>query len=178
MAAESAVPASNPNAAMPKDRRNACRSLSRSSCTSTARSSSRFSPMVASRRAKCFDVVPSCRKLTVNSPIIRSIAVAGTTAGDEVTENRPDTDTDGDGLVRMLMHGLIGDLRTGDRLVANIGRDVFGAVQRGGEAFAGVPDFFSGHVGRGGEESAGVLGELPDVIAGCLCFFVHILAFF
>src|SRR5450631_2421632 len=173
IAAVSVTPASRPNAATPSAKRKACRIRSRSSCTSTASNSSRFSPMVASRRTNFFEVVASWPRLTVDSSIMKSIAFAGAAACDQITDDRPDADADGDGLIRIFADGLVGDLGTGDGLVADIGRDVFGAVQCGGETLAGLPDFFAGHVGGGGQEFARVFGERAEVVTDGLGFFVH-----
>jgi len=78
----------------------------------------------------------------------------------------------------MFMHGFVGRLGPGNRLVADTARDFLGAIQRGGETFAGFAHFFTGHVGGGDHQCAGVLGQLSNVIADCLCFFVHVFLFF
>ena len=103
----------------------------------------------------------------------KSVAITGTTAGDEKSENRANPNPDGDGLIGMLMHGSVSGFRAGDRLGADGARDFLGALQRGGEALAGLADFFSGHVSGGGHQRVRVLGQLSDVILNCFCFFIH-----
>lgn len=75
------------------------------------------------------------------------------------------------------MHRFISNLRPGNRLVTDIAGDFPSAFKGGGKAFAGFANFFPGHVGGGGEKGAGVLGELADIMAGGVCFFVHIFDF-
>src|ERR1039457_482673 len=110
MAAVSVRLASKPNAATARAKRKACRRRSRSSCTSTVNSSSRFSPMVNNRCAKCFEVVASCLKLTVDSSITKSIAVAGAPARDEIADEHADTESDANGLIKMFKQGFLGRL--------------------------------------------------------------------
>jgi hypothetical protein len=117
------------------------------------------------------------RGIAVDSSIRKSIPVAGTPASDEKPENCPDADPDGDGLIRMLMHGCVSGFRAGNRLVTDIACNFLGAFQRGGETLARFPDFFAGHVSGGGHQRVRVLGQLSDVIPNCLCFFVHIFLF-
>src|ERR1035441_5269708 len=178
MAAVSVTPASSPNAATPRASRKACRRRSRSSCTSIARRSSRFSPIVNSRPANRLEFAASCLRLPVTAvSILWPVAVAGTPAREEITNERPDPDPDGDGLVGMLMHRLVGRFGAFDCFVADTARDFLGAFQRDGETFAGFADFFSRHVGGGGHQRACVFGQLSHVMAGCFRFFVHIFFF-
>src|SRR5438105_12388545 len=127
------------------------RRRSRSSCTSAISNSRRFSPMINSRRAKCFEVVAGCPKLAVLSSMPGSISVAGAPARDEVADERADTQADGDGWVGMIVHRLVGRLGALDRFVARTAIDLFAAFQCGGETFPGLADFFSGDVGGGGD---------------------------
>jgi hypothetical protein len=105
--------------------------------------------------------------------IRKSIAVAGTPAGDEKAENRANPNPDGDGLIGMLMHGGVSGFRAGDRLVTHGARNFLGSFQRSGKTLAGFPDFFPGHVSGRSHQSVRVLGQLFDVILNCLCFFIH-----
>src|SRR5208282_796184 len=178
MAAVSVRPASRPNTAAPRAKRNACRTRSRSSCTSTINNSSRFSPMINSRRAKRFDVSTSFPAPMAAGSITVSIAVAGASAGDEITGDGADTKGDRQGLIRMFTHGFIGGFGALDRLVLDPAKNLLAAFQRGGETFAGFADFFSGHVRRGRHQGARVFGERAHVTAGCLCLFVHMVLFF
>jgi hypothetical protein len=93
--------------------------------------------------------------------------------GDQITDDRTDPDSDGYGLVGMLMHGFIGNFRARDRFVPDLARNFPGAFQRGGETFAGFSDFFSGHIGGGGHQRLRVFGQLAGFITDCLCFSVH-----
>src|SRR5580658_11192738 len=154
MAAVSVRLASKPKTATPRAKRKASRRRSRPSCTSTINSSSRFSPIVNSRRARSFEVPASCFKLTVAVSILGSVTVAGTPARDEIAENRPDADADGDGLIGMLMHGLVHRLGALDRFVADASGHFLGFFQRGGETLAGFADFFSCHVCGGAHKGA------------------------
>ena len=107
-----------------------------------------------------------------------SVAIAGTAAGDEITDERPDPDPDGDGLIGMLMHGFIGCLGAFNRFVPDAPIDFLAALQCGGETLAGFPDFFAGDVGGGSEQGARIFGQLAHVIADCLCVFIHVVMFF
>jgi hypothetical protein len=109
---------------------------------------------------------------------MQSIAVAGTTAGQEITEDHPDPDADGDGLIRMLTHGFVGGFRAFDRFVTDTARDFLGAIQRGGKTFAGFRDFFSGHVSGGGHQGARIFGQLARLMTGFMCMFAHIFGAF
>jgi hypothetical protein len=106
------------------------------------------------------------RKLPVDSSITGSIPIAAATPGQKKAEDGPDSHSDGDGLVRMLMYGPI------DRFGPLHGF-VLGAFQRGGEALAGFPDFFSGYVGGGGHQSARVFRERAQVITCFTVMFIH-----
>src|SRR5579862_8661305 len=178
MAAVSVMPANRPNTATPRAKRNACRTRSRSSCTSTINNSSRFSPMINSRRAKRFDVSTRFPTPMAAGSITLSIAVAGTPAGDEITGDGADTEGNRQGLIRMFTHGFIGGFGTFDRLVLDPAQDLLAAFQRGGKTFAGFADFFSGHIRRGRHQGACIFGERAHVTAGCLCLFVHMVLFF
>jgi hypothetical protein len=79
--------------------------------------------------------------------------------------HRPNSDSNGDGLIRMLMHRLIDCFGSLDGLVLD-------AFQRGRETFAGFSDFFSGHVSGGGHQGARVFGQRAQVIF--MCMFCHI----
>jgi len=149
-----------------------------SSCTSTFNSSSRFSPMVNSRRAKRFEVVASFPKLAVDSAITTSIAFAGAPAGDKKADKRTDTEGDGHGLIGMLMHGFVSGFRGLDRLVTDTSRDFLGTFQRGGETLAGFPHFFSSHIGGGGHQCLRVFGQLTHVTITCMCLFFHFVSFY
>jgi len=58
------------------------------------------------------------------------IAVAGTPAANEITDQHSDADADGNRLIRILTDGLIGNLGSGNRLVTDVPRDFLGAFQR------------------------------------------------
>jgi hypothetical protein len=107
--------------------------------------------MVNSRRAKFFEVVASCLKVTMEVSMAQSVMVAVAPAGDQITDEHSDSDPDGDGLIRMFMHGGVGRFGAGDRLVTDPAADLFGAFERGGETLAGFADFFAGHVRGGGQ---------------------------
>ena len=91
----------------------------------------------------------------------------------EIADERTDADADADGLIGMLVHGLVRSFCAFDRFVADAARDFLGAFQSSGETLAGFPDFFSSHVGGGGHQRARIVGELAHVIADCLSLFVH-----
>jgi hypothetical protein len=103
-----------------------------------------------------------------------SITATGTPAGDEIADENPDADANGDSLIGILADLLVNDFRALDRFVADIARDFLSAFQCGGEALAGFVDFFSGHIGRSGHERARIFGERAHVIAGLIFLFVHI----
>src|ERR1035437_8274642 len=130
--------------------------------------------MVNNRRAKCFEVVASCLKLTVDSSITKAIAVVGARARDEIADEHAEPESDADGLIRMFTHGFVGGFCACDCPVKDIARDLLGAVPRDGETLAGCADFFSGHVGGGGHQGARIFGECAQIITGCLCWLVHI----
>ena len=77
---------------------------------------------------------------------MQSIAFVRTAAGEQKTEDRPDADADGDGLIGIFAHVLVHHFCAGDRLVADTAADFLGAFQRGGETLAGFADFFTGHM--------------------------------
>src|SRR3954462_7163342 len=79
----------------------------------------------------------------------RSI-VARTPPSGQVTDERAETEGDGNDLVRILAHGLVGGFGALHGLVANAAIDFFAVLQRGGEALAGLPDLFPGDIGGGG----------------------------
>jgi len=66
---------------------------------------------------------------------------------DKKAKNRTGSDANGDGLIRMLMDGLVGQLCTFDRLLANAATDFLAAFQCGSQAFAGFANFFASHIG-------------------------------
>ena len=165
--------ASKLNAAAPRVKRRARKRRSRSSCTSTVKSSSRFSLMASRRRARSFEAANGL-KLAVDSPRTLSIPVALASAGEEITENRSNSNADGDSLIGMLMDGLVCCLGALNRLVAGAGTDLLATFQRGGETLAGFRHFFAGDVNGGGHQRLRVFGQLTHVIADCFCFFVHI----
>jgi len=146
MAAVNAMPASKPNAATPRAKRNARIRCSPSSCTSVLKSSSLFSPMVNSRNAKFLERAASWLEAFRGFIHSESIPIAIAPAGDEKAEERSDTNPNGDGLIGMLMHGFVRCFGAGDRSVADATGDFLGAFQGGGETFAGFPDFFSRHI--------------------------------
>src|ERR1700690_3925683 len=146
MAAVSVRPASSPNAATPRARRKACRRRSRSSSTSTINNSSRFSPMINSRRAKRFDVSTSSPTLLAAGSITGLIVVARAPAGEEITGDGTDPEGDRQGLIGMFPHGFVGGFGAFDRLVLDPAQDLLAAFQRGGKTFARFADFFPGHV--------------------------------
>jgi hypothetical protein len=101
-------------------------------------------------RAKSFEAVTNGLKLADTCFLTGSTAVAATAPGEQIADERPDADADGDGLIGMLMHGLVGRLGTFDRLLADAPVDFLAAFQGGGQPLAGVADFFPGHIGGGG----------------------------
>jgi len=142
------------------------RTAAKPTCTSTVNNSSRFSPMVNSRFTKRFDEAPICPKLSVAVAVTGSVASAGASAADETAENHPDADANGDGLVGMLMHGLVSHLGAFDGFLANAAIDFLAAFQCGRETLAGFADFFSGHIGGGRHQGLRVFGERSHVTAG------------
>jgi hypothetical protein len=101
------------------------------------------------------------------------MAVAAAAARDEISDYRANPKGDGHGLIRMLMHRLVGDLRAFHRLFAHATAHFFGSLQRGGQAPAGFPDFFPGHIGGGRHQGAGIIGQLVHVTAPTLVWIVH-----
>src|ERR1043166_875908 len=99
--------------------------------------------------------------------------VARTLAREEKADERADPDGDADGLIRMLAHSFVRRPDAFDRLLADPAIEFLATFERHGEALAGIPDFFSGHVGRGGHQRPRVFGQPAEVLADCLCFFVH-----
>lgn len=143
-----------------------------SCCTSTVNSSSRFYPMIKSCRAICFEVAPNCLKLT--EPVSISLAVPGTLAQEEIADNRPDADAEGDGSIRVLMHRVVGGLGALDCPFADAAIDFLAAFQGNGKTLAGFLDFFSGHVGSGRHQGVCIFGECAQVIADCFCLCAHV----
>jgi hypothetical protein len=131
-------------------------------------------PLRAEKRPECGKKARAFKKS--ESCLFHAIlfAVAGTPAGEEITNNRPDTDTDGDGLIRMFMHSPIGRLGARHDFLPGSAIDFLAPFQGGGETTAGFPDFFSRHIGSGSHERAGVIGEFAHVLTARLCFFAHI----
>src|ERR1017187_9402150 len=112
------------------------------------------------------------------APSTISVAVAGAPAHGQIADERPHTEGNADGLIRIVTHGFVGSFRAFDRFVANTACDFLGAFQRGGETRAGFRDFFSGDVGGGGHQGARIFGEGAHVIVGCLCVLAHICCVF
>jgi hypothetical protein len=109
------------------------------------------------------------------------LAVPGSLAAalsQQVANHRTDTEGDANGLIGMLVHGLVGRFGALDRFIAYPAIDLFAAFQCGGETLAGFADLFSGRVGGRHHQGARVFGECAHVIAGCLCLFVHIFCVF
>src|SRR5678816_3555618 len=97
----------------------------------------------------------------------------GTPARDEITDDSPHTEGDADGLIRMLVHGLIRDFGAIDRFLANAAIDFLAALQCGGELLASFLYFFSGYVSSGGHQGSRRFGECAHVIAACLYLIFH-----
>jgi hypothetical protein len=57
--------------------------------------------LVATLRAKCFDEAPNCPTLSVAGSMTGSVAIAGAPSSDEITDERPHTEGDADGLIRI-----------------------------------------------------------------------------
>ena len=102
------------------------------------------------RRAAIVPVAAGFLKLAVFGSIAGSVPVAGAPSSDEIADERTDTEGDAYGLIRMLVHGLVGGLGALDCSFAYPAINLSAAFQRGGEALAGVVDFFPGDVGGGG----------------------------
>src|ERR1035438_8363915 len=119
MVAVNAMAASRPNAATPRANRMARRRRSRSSCTSSINSSKRFSPMINNRRAKRFNVSTSRPTLLADDSMTGSVAVAAAAARGQIADERPHTEGDADGLIGMLVHGLVRSFCAFDRFVAD-----------------------------------------------------------
>jgi len=103
--------------------------------------------------------------------------IAGTTASNEITEERPDADTDGDGLVGIGPDGLVRGFGAFDDFVPDVAGDLPAAIEGGGETLAGIANFFPGDIGGGRHQRAGVFGELSHVFTDRMCFFAHIFRF-
>jgi hypothetical protein len=114
-------------------------------------------------------------KLTADSSLTESIAVAATPPSDDKADECSDPGADGYRFIRMLMHGFVGGLRGLDHLVPGPARDFLGMFKCGGQALAGLLNFFSGHVGGSCHQGATVFEEPNHIIADCLCIFVHVL---
>ena len=106
------------------------------------------------------------------------IVVARAPAGNEIAQKHPDSDPDRDGLIRMLMHGLISHFGPFYRPLASASIYLPAPIQGGGESFAGFADFFSGHVGGGNHQGPGIVGQVAHFIADRLCLFVHLFCVF
>jgi hypothetical protein len=89
---------------------------------------------------------------------------AAPTPGKQIAENRPDADADGEGLIGMFMHGLVGRTRAINGFLADAAIHFPSAVQRGGETLAGFGDFLSGHIGGGIHQGARIIGERGHVM--------------
>src|ERR1700722_7114336 len=133
MAAVNVMAASRPNAPTARAMRKACRRCSNSSCTSNNNSSIRFSPTVNNRRATSFEVAANSVKPAVDSTITKLIAVAGASASSQITDQRPNTQGDGHGLVGMLMYGFVRRFGALDGFVADTPGQLLGPIQGGGE---------------------------------------------
>jgi hypothetical protein len=118
-------------------------------------------------------VAANSLKLTVDSAVTASFAIAGTPPSDDKADECSDPGADGYSLVGVLMHGFVGGLRGLDCLVADPTRNFFAVFQCGGQTLAGFPDFFSGHIGCRGYQGARVFDERTHVIGGCVCMSVH-----
>jgi hypothetical protein len=117
--------------------------------------------------------VASSLKLTIDSAVTESFAIAGTPPSDDKADECSDPGADDYRLVGVLMHGFVGGLRCLNCFVADTARDFFGVFQCGGQTLAGFPDFFSGHIGCRGYQGARVFGERTHVIGGCVRMSVH-----
>src|SRR5580658_6815323 len=170
MAAVSVMAASMVNAPTPMAKRKACRRRSRPSCTSTDNNSSRFSAMANNRLATSLQAAGSCLMPTVDASIIKSIALAS--AGDKITDDRPQPEGNGHGVIGMLMHGRVGRFGSGDRFVPDPSRHFLGAFHCGGETFAGFPNFFPADIGGGVDQGFRVFGQCAHVRT-CICRIVH-----
>ncbi len=102
-----------------------------------------------------------------------SVAVAGASASDYVANDCPDSESNANGLIRIITHNLVCGPDALDSLVSNLAIDFFATFQCGGQTLAGIADFFTGHVGGGGHQGARIIGESAHVITDCLCLFVH-----
>jgi hypothetical protein len=107
-----------------------------------------------------------------------SVTFAGAPAGDQKADEHSDTGGNGDGFIRMFMHGFIGSFRACDRFVPDIARDFLDTFQRIGETLAGIPDLFSSHVGSSRHQRASIFCERVNVVTGCMFMFFHIVLFF
>jgi hypothetical protein len=115
----------------------------------------------------------SCVKLSAAVSMSSSTAIPRAPAGEQTARKCPNPDAKADGSIRMLMHGYVGRFCTCGRFLANAPVDFFAAFQSGGETLAGFPDFLPGHIGGRGHQSAPIVGELPQVITGCLSLCFH-----
>ena len=75
-------------------------------------------------------------KLTADSSLTESIAVAATPPSDDKADECSDPGADGYRFIRMLMHGFVGGLRGLDHLVPGPARDFLGMFKCGGQALA------------------------------------------
>lgn len=90
--------------------------------------------------------------------------VPGTAAGREVTDDRPDTDSDGYCLIGIIAHRLVRGFGSFDRFISNAAVDLFAAIQRRREPLASLADFLSGHVSRGSHQRPRILGERAQIV--------------
>jgi len=74
--------------------------------------------------------------------ISESIAAPRTATAEQVADQHPNTDANGNRLVGIFADRLVGDLGAGDGFVADGAGNFFGAFQRGSESFASLADFF------------------------------------
>ncbi len=92
--------------------------------------------MVSSRRAISFEGAASCPMLTGVGSLTESLTLAGAPPGKEETAEQSDSEPDSDGFAGMLVHGLVGSLRSFGRSLANAAKDSLAAVEGGGKPLA------------------------------------------
>ncbi len=90
--------------------------------------------------------------------MLRSVTTAGTPAGQDIAKDNPGPKTDGDRLIGVIMHHLIGRFGSIHRLFSNPPVSFLAVIKGRGEPLASLLDFLSGDIGGGGHQGACVFG--------------------
>src|SRR5580765_2150128 len=103
---------------------------------------------------------------------------AAPASSEQAADQRAHSKGDDGGVIRMLPHDLVGRPGFFRCLLASADIDFPAVLQGSSEPFSCFADFFSGHIGSGGHQGARVFGEGAQIVADCLCMFIHNYRFF